>query len=124
MPGVTYPQLDERALNLLRQARERLGSIKAVAEALGYKRPSVSMALAGKYQGDTKHLRARIFEVFADRVLCPHLSRDIPPADCRTFRERPIPTSPLAAVKHWQACRICPLNPAARNAAALVEEPS
>lgn len=106
-----WPQLDERTLAILRDAVSRLGSIAATATALGYKRPSISMALAGRYPGDCRHLRSAIYDTFAERVDCPHLCRDISPAECKSFRERPLPTSSREAFKHWQACQRCPLNP-------------
>lgn len=104
-------QLDERCLTLLRQEVERQGSIAAVARSIDYARTAVSQALAGKYPGDTRHLAAKIVETFADRVWCPHLQRDLAPADCRQARTRPIPTSDPRALDHWSACRTCPSNP-------------
>jgi hypothetical protein len=106
-----YRQLDGRALQLLSDAC-KAADILRVAERLGYARPSVSMALRGKYIGNTTRMAARIFEVFADRVSCPFLDRDIPPADCRQHREAPIPSGPRSAIDHWRACRHCVFNPA------------
>lgn len=111
MPALTYPQLDDHAHALLTDAVKRLGTKKAAGDAIGYSRQAVSLGLARKYRGDTKGLRAAILERFADHVLCPHLDRGIPPADCRAFRERPLTLANPEALKHWQACRGCPNNP-------------
>ncbi|WP_310200752.1 hypothetical protein [Ancylobacter sp. 3268] len=108
---MTYPQLDPRCRSLLEEARQRLGSITAVAAKLDYARSSVSMALAGHYPGDVRQLAARIVEIFADHVACPHLGQDIPTARCRETRERPFTDTSRDAIKQWQACRTCPLNP-------------
>ena len=69
------------------------------------------MALAGKYPGGVKKLRAAIFETFADRIDCPYLGRDIAPGECRDHRDAPMPTAPRRAVAHWRACRSCLFNP-------------
>ncbi|MFT4098802.1 MAG: hypothetical protein QM651_16915 [Rhodoblastus sp.] len=106
-----YPQLSERARALLQAAVDK-SSRKTVAQQIGYSRPAVSMALSGKYVGDARLISAKIFETFADRVDCPHLGRDIAPAECKAFREAPIPSAPRAAVSHWRACRHCVFNPA------------
>lgn len=108
---VIYPQLDDAALALLRTAITASGSIAAVAKALGYKRPSLSMALAGKYPADTRHLRALIVETYGGQLRCPHLDRDIAASACRDYRTRTIPTSRRSEAQHWQACRLCLNNP-------------
>lgn len=118
MPVKTYPQLDERCLGLLREAVERFGSITAAAEHLGYARTAISQALAGRYPGGVGKLSARIIERLADHVACPHLAREIRAAECRGHRESPLSTASREAIKHWQACRACPLNPTAKGDAA------
>ncbi|MDE2577915.1 MAG: hypothetical protein KGL46_03835 [Hyphomicrobiales bacterium] len=109
MSAPQYEQLDGQALQML-QAEVRKTSIKVAAEKLGYSRPSVSMALAGKYIGSVRKIRARIFEIFAERVDCPFVG-DIAPAECKDYRERPIPSAPRSAIAHWRACRHCAFNP-------------
>lgn len=103
-------QLDPLAHRLLKAAVES-SSIAAVARQLGYKRPSVSMALAGKYPGDARHLRAAIIETLQGRHGCPALSREVSQPECRDFRARPIPTSPRSAVARWEACQRCGYHP-------------
>lgn len=105
-----YPQLSGRAHELLATAC-RDTSIAAVARRLGYSRPAVSLALRGKYVGGAARLAARILDVFADRVACPFLGRDLSPAECRAQREAPIPSGPRSAIDHWRACRHCVFNP-------------
>ena len=107
----TYQQLDEYALRLLEQAYERFGSITKVAEKIGYKRASVSLARAQKYPGDTTKLRSAILANLTVLIECPHLLKNITPVDCERYRNRAIPTSSRAEVKHWQACQVCPFNP-------------
>lgn len=105
-----YEQLEGRALALLRAEVAR-SNIKMAAIRLGFSRPAISMALAGKYPAGVGRLRAKIFETFADRVDCPHLGHDIAPSECRDHRDAPMPTAPRRAVAHWQACRNCLFNP-------------
>ncbi|KAA6405778.1 LysR family transcriptional regulator [Candidatus Tokpelaia sp.] len=108
-----WKQLDNEALSLLRAGIEKLGSIKAVADKIGYSRGAVSTALAGKYVGGTGKMRAAIMERLNAIMLCPHLGKELTAIECRLFRERRCPTSNRAEVKHWQACRICKFNPEA-----------
>ncbi|QCI65660.1 LysR family transcriptional regulator [Phreatobacter stygius] len=117
----TYPQLDGEALALLQARVATLGSKAAAARELGVSRTAVSSALSGSYVGDTKHLRAKIVEAFADQVFCPHLDRALAPTTCKTFRERDIGacTGSRDDVKHWQACQGCPQNPASRSGAGV-----
>jgi len=108
--AVTTRQLDGLALQLLERA-VAASSISKVADALGYSRPSVSMALSKKYPGDTDKLRARILDALNGRVSCPALSRELSQNECRTYRDRPIPSGPRSAVSQWQTCRHCDANP-------------
>jgi len=107
----SYRQLDGEARELLEAAVERMGSVAAVARVLGYGRSSISLALAGKYIGDTGKIRIAIFERLRGSVDCPHLGMELTAGDCASFRERGIPTSSPAQIKHWQACQMCKYNP-------------
>lgn len=107
----TYQQLDEYALELLENACERMGSITEVAKKIGYTRPSVSLAKAGKYPGDTAKMRAAIISNLTDLIACPFLQINLTQTDCQNYRDRSVPTSSRAEVKHWQACQVCPFNP-------------
>jgi DNA-binding transcriptional regulator YdaS (Cro superfamily) len=110
-----YPQLDDEALGLLRhRLAHHGGSRAALARELGVSRSGLSQAIDRKYPGDTRHLRALIVERLAEQVLCPHLGVEIAPGVCKAWRERPLSAASAsrADVKHWQACQICPFNPA------------
>lgn len=109
-----YPQLDAEALTLLRQRlAHHGGSRSALARELGFSRSGISQALDERYPANTAQLRARIIEQLADRLICPHLDREIAPGACRQARERPLAACIGAPddVKHWQACQSCPQNP-------------
>ena len=103
-----YEQLSGAALDRLRAAVIAQGSIQAVATALGYSRPAISAALAGRYKGHTHKLRARIAEVLVDQVQCPHLGVALTPAACRDLSGRGMSTANREAIKQWQACQSCP----------------
>lgn len=113
--SVTYPQLDKAARAFLLLQVRRKGAISAVARELGYSRAAVSLALNGKYPGDTRCLRAKLFEVYRGRLVCPHLGHEIEDAVCAWWRTRPCPTAHAGEVSHWLACKACPLNPERRN---------
>ncbi len=114
---VTYHQLDDEALHLLRTRLEyHAGSRAALARELGVSRSAISQALDLKYPGDTKKLRAKIVERLAAQLACPHLGVDLAPSECKAVRERPLSAASAspADVKHWQACQLCMNNPARR----------
>lgn len=102
-------------LNILREEIERAGSIQAVADQLGYKRPSISLALNGKYVGSTNKIRAKVIATFCDRVLCPHTNLDLSQIDCEYTRTGPLPMSDAKALDQWTACKFCPNNPDAKQ---------
>jgi len=102
-------------LNILREEVARAGSIKAVADQLGYKRPSISLALNGKYVGSTDKIRAKVIATFCDRIVCPHTNADLAQADCEFIRTGPMPQSDAKALNQWTACQFCPNNPNARR---------
>ena len=117
---VTYPQLDAEAMALLAERLDHhRGSRAALARELGVSRSGISQAIDGKYPGDTRRLRARIIEILANQITCPHLGIEMPPQTCRSWRERPITaaTGSRDDVKHWQACQHCHHNPIRREAA-------
>lgn len=49
-------------LGVLRRLVDQCGSIKGAAQFLEYSRPAISMALSGKYKGETTKLQARVLE--------------------------------------------------------------
>lgn len=100
---------------LLRAEVAKGRSIAEVAREIGMPRPSLSMLLAGNYPAGlvkvTGKFEARVLARFRDQVPCPHLGRGIGRAECRAFAALPMSTSDPARLRHWAACRACPLNP-------------
>ena len=109
-----YTQLDDEAMALMNaRLAHHKGSRAALARELDMGRSSISQALDLKYPGDTKKLRARIFERLAGMINCPHLGQELSPAQCKQYRSRPLSAasySPQSA-KHWTACQGCIFNP-------------
>lgn len=90
-----------------------LGSKQAAATALGVSRTAVSLYLAGKLGaagGRVDRLEARILAMWSNRLICPHLARDMSAKTCTANRTRPMPTSDPAALKLWIACKSCKNN--------------
>lgn len=86
-------------------------SIVAVSEKLGYARSSLSLVLTDRYAGSPHKVAEAVMRVLVGRVTCPHLGTDIAAGECRDHAARPMPQSKPAALRHWHACRACPLNP-------------
>lgn len=63
---------------LVEQRIQQLGSIQKVADELGYARPSLSLALRGKYIGNTDRLEKTVIRVLG-AVHCPHLEQELSP---------------------------------------------
>lgn len=109
MSGPVFTQLSAQALQLLRDAVAR-ATISHAARELGISRPAVSLLLKGAYKGNAGRMEARILARFGDGyVHCPHLQAPIAVPDCRVWRTRPMPTSSPDALRHWTACRKCPV---------------
>ncbi len=85
-------------------------SIAATARRIGYSRTSVSLALAGKYPGQTDKL-AEAVRAALGTLVCPHLELSVTPADCAVNASGPAPTSSPEALRLWRACQACPHNP-------------
>ena len=90
-------------------------SISQVARETGIARSSLSMLLSGSYPADSldvasRRHAARVVQLYRDQVLCPHLKRGIGADACRSFAAMPMSTSSPENLKHWRACRRCPLN--------------
>lgn len=96
-------------LDLLRDA-VAASSITAVAERLGLSRTAVSLVLAGKYGAKTDRIEAKVLAALG-QVHCPAQGADIPPDQCRTFREARAPMHNPIAMQHWRICQHCPNNP-------------
>lgn len=85
-------------------------SITVVAGKLGYARTSISLLYHGKYPGTGNKIKAKLVEIFAGQITCPHLRENITPERCEALRTAPMPTNTPAELKHWTACQSCPLN--------------
>ena len=85
---------------------EEVGSMTKVAKELGYARPSLSLALNGKYKGNTHSIEQKVLETFG-QFECPFLKRTISRLQCRTYQEREAPTQNPAEMRHWRSCQNC-----------------
>jgi hypothetical protein len=101
-------------LQLLRRAVIRLGSIQAVADALGYSRTTISLVLSGKYGKPTNAIERAVLGAL-DAVECPHLGAEISRPDCTGYHQRAMPQSDPAKLKHWAACQRCPVREASQE---------
>lgn len=90
-------------------------SAAEVGRKIGYSRPAVSHVYHGRYGAGMGRIRAKVLEVFADGMHCPHIDGPIKPVDCKHMRTAPIPTSNSQKLRHWMACQNCSLNPNAKN---------
>lgn len=108
-------------LDLLK-AEVAKANITQVADAIGYARTSVSLALNGKYCGSTDNLAAAVIRTYSDRVACPFLVAPLTRSDCDGYRSRAIPQSNAQALRHWRACRSCIHNIADRHDAGGQED--
>jgi hypothetical protein len=94
-------------LEILRASVDRSGVV-ATAGLIGMSHTTVSLALAGRYPAKTKRLARRVLERLGI-VTCPHLGEAMPAVVCAGWRNRPIPQSDPAKLRHWSACRRCPI---------------
>lgn len=101
---------------VLRREAERT-SIAEVARRLGYSRPAISLVVHGRYPATRERIAARVREVFGADAECPHLRAPISPEDCAAVRTAPMPTNDPKRLRHWTACRACPLNPDQKRSA-------
>lgn len=90
----------------IRSAVGRLGSIKAVADQLGYSRTAISLVLSGKYQKDTTKIEAAVRERLG-QVQCPFQGVVISGTSCLEHQARDEPAPGGEEFWHWRACRSC-----------------
>jgi hypothetical protein len=94
-------------MQLLRDAVDRLGSIQAVADRIGYSRTAVSLVLSGTYAKDTTAL-ARAVLTRLDLVSCPVLG-EIAGDQCRAHQAAPFSAANPQRIALYRACRTgCP----------------
>ncbi len=96
-------------ITVLRQAIKDLKSQQVVADKLGYARPTVTLALNGKYVGSTQKIEAKVMAVFG-RVVCPYLTSEITADICRGHATGEPPLHNPSAMRHYRACQSCPMN--------------
>ncbi|HVJ53481.1 MAG TPA: transcriptional regulator [Aliidongia sp.] len=95
-------------LALLRGAVARLGTIKAVADQLGYSRTAISLVLAGKYGDRSTTALERAVMTRLDQVACPVLG-EIAGEDCAAHQAAPFSASNPQRIALYRACRAgCP----------------
>ena len=103
-------------VSLLRAERSKGKSVAQIAREIGMARPSVSMLINGTYPAKSLDLVTRkhgetVFRTYRNQMLCPHLNRGISAEDCRRFASAPMSMSNPEKLRHWGACRVCPINP-------------
>lgn len=81
-------------------------SYTEIGRRIGYSRSAVSTFHARKYPGDTRRIEAAILQCLST-VDCPHLGLEIAGDRCRSYRDRPYPTSSSVEAAHWRACKTC-----------------
>lgn len=114
-PSLNLDLPEPEWVTLLREQQAKGKSISQIARECEMPRPSVSMLLSGSYPAKSLDLAtrkngARIVQLYRDQLLCPHLRRGISAEECRKFANAPMSTSNPERLRHWQACRNCPLN--------------
>lgn len=112
--NLDMPELEWIALLKAEQAKGK--TVVALARECGIARSSLQMLLTGKYPAQSLDLvtqkhAGRVLRLYRAQVLCPHLRRGLGAEECREFASAPMSTSNPEKLKHWAACRRCPLNP-------------
>lgn len=107
---------DPEWVELLRAEARKGKSIAEIAREVGMARPSVSMLINGTYPAKSLDLVTRkhgatVVRTYRNQMLCPHLHRGISAEDCRRFASAPMSMSNPEKLRHWGACRVCPINP-------------
>lgn len=115
-PSMNLHLPDPEWLRLLKAEQAKGKTVVRISKECGIARSSLSMLLSGSYPAKSLDLvarkhAARIVRIYRDQILCPHLRHGIGDAECRAYARAPLPTSHPKKLKHWAACRQCPLNP-------------
>lgn len=113
-PLINLP--DPEWIQLLRAEAGKGRSITEIARECGMKRPSVSMLISGTYPARsfdlvTRKHAAKVMALYRSQVLCPHLQVGLSAEACRSFAGAPMSTHSPDKLRHYIACRRCPLNP-------------
>lgn len=81
-------------------------SYAEIARRIGYKRPSLSLALSGNYTGSTKTIAAAYVD-YRKQVACPYMGETVSRQYCTNHALDAAPTHNPAALRHWRACQNC-----------------
>ncbi len=93
-------------MNVL-QVEVAKANITTVAKQLGYSRTTVSLILAGRYNGSTNKFGKAVSDTFGVGIHCPHLETTVTKEQCVGFHTLPMPQSNAAALRHWRRCQGC-----------------
>ena len=85
----------------------------AVARRMDVSRTTISLLCGGNYGAKTDRMRERFEVAFDHPVECPHLGAKLARVACEDMRSRPMPANDPRLLRHWTACKSCPLNPVA-----------
>ena len=119
-PALNLDLPEPEWIGLCRAQVEKGKTISQVSRETGIARASLSMLLSGSYPAQsldlvTRKHGSRVLQLYRDEVLCPHLHRGIGLDACRAFALAPMSTSSPEKLRHWRACRRCPLNPVSKE---------
>lgn len=112
---VNYPvTLDNWREALIEQAErgedgKRL-SFAEIARRIGYARPSLSLALHGKYVGDIKTI-AQAYVDYRTSVVCIYTQANVGRDYCQEHANAEPPTHNPQSLRHWRVCQNCKHKP-------------
>ena len=106
----------------LLEAAAQQSTHRELAEKLGYSHTAVTLYMNGKYPGGVRRFELAIVDKFS-AIDCPFLGRSISRATCTGYATRDCPSASPLALRHWQACQRCALNPTRANAAPVPLQP-
>lgn len=114
--GLNLGLPDPEWVALLKAEAAKGRSVSELARETGIARSSLSMLLRDVYPAESLDLAtrkhgARVVGLYRGVVLCPHLGRGLSAEQCRVHASAPMSTSNPEKLRHWRACRQCPLNP-------------
>ena len=97
------------ARKICREEVCKAGSVRPVAEKIGYARSSVSLYLSGKYPAkDCSKLETKILTTFTDNIFCPFAEKIISKEKCEETNRKGTNTSNQMLFKLHQFFLNCP----------------
>nr|WP_313976188.1 hypothetical protein [uncultured Psychrobacter sp.] len=106
-----YPVTADNWVEACHEEKQKTGiSYAEIARRIGYKRPSLSLALSGNYTGSTKTI-AQSYVDYRKQVSCPYVEATVSRQYCRDHGLADAPTHNPAALRHWRACQGCTHKP-------------